>query len=431
MRIAWFSPLPPVRSGIAAYSDEILPRLRAAHAIDVFVDGNAHDFLWRRRLDPYDLVVYQLGNAPCHDYMWAYLAAFPGLVVLHDTRLHHARARRLLSLSRADDYRAEFQYDHPDAPRDAAEYSVNGLGGSMSYFWPMLSVVARTARTIAVHNDETARSLAAEYPDAPIEVIRMGVAEAPASAERDRTQRRMDLKVPGAGIVFAAFGKITAEKRVEPILRALAALVREDVDPYLLLVGDAAEYPSLSEDLARLQIGDRVRVTGYVPDQDMYSYLAAADACLCLRWPSAGETSASWLRCLAAGRATIVTELGQLATLPVLDPGTGRSRRRGTAPPVAISVDLLDEDRELQDAMRWLARDRDLRLELGRAAHAHWAANHTLDAMAQDYARVLHDAAARPVPASGDLPAHFTADYSSRTRAILRHFGASVDFISS
>ena len=38
MRIAWFTPLPPVRSGISAYSAELLPRLADRHTIDVYVD---------------------------------------------------------------------------------------------------------------------------------------------------------------------------------------------------------------------------------------------------------------------------------------------------------------------------------------------------------------------------------------------------------
>src|SRR5262245_48756714 len=126
MRLAWFSPLPPVRSGIAAYTAEIVARLDPAHAIHVFDEEAAHEFVWRARRTPYDLVVYQLGNAPYHDYMWAYLVKYPGLVVLHDARLHHARARRLLKERRFDDYRREFAYDHPGAPDGAAEYAVEG-----------------------------------------------------------------------------------------------------------------------------------------------------------------------------------------------------------------------------------------------------------------------------------------------------------------
>ena len=36
MRIAWLSPLPPARSGIAAYSAGLVPQLAPAHAIDCF-----------------------------------------------------------------------------------------------------------------------------------------------------------------------------------------------------------------------------------------------------------------------------------------------------------------------------------------------------------------------------------------------------------
>src|SRR5690349_12761143 len=157
--IAWFSPFPPSRSGIAAYSAELVPRLAPPFVIDSYPEHAAHDFLWRSRRTPYDLVVYQLGNAAYHDYMWAYLALAPGLVVLHDARLHHARARRLLDERRYDDYRREFRYDHPDAPDGFAEYAVAGLGGPIYYFWPMVRVVMQTARGVAVHNARVAGEL--------------------------------------------------------------------------------------------------------------------------------------------------------------------------------------------------------------------------------------------------------------------------------
>src|SRR5665213_3116160 len=182
MRIAWFSPLPPALTGIAAYSGSVLPMLDASGLqIDRFVDRasgtplggrvfDAHDFVWRHRQALYDLVVYQLGNAPWHDYMWAYLFHYPGLVVLHDAQLHHARAAQLLRARRVDDYREEFAYDHPGAAA-AAEYAVEGLGGSAFYLWPMITTVVDSARMIAVHSAFIAQDLREQHPHAHVEQI--------------------------------------------------------------------------------------------------------------------------------------------------------------------------------------------------------------------------------------------------------------------
>src|SRR5437773_9057911 len=112
--MAWFSPMPPVRTGIAAVSAELVNALRGEHAIDVSTDsslprrslgeGRAHDFVWRHGQKAYDLIVYQIGNSSHHDYIWPYLFRYPGLTVLHDGHLHHARAAALLRTKRARDY---------------------------------------------------------------------------------------------------------------------------------------------------------------------------------------------------------------------------------------------------------------------------------------------------------------------------------------
>jgi glycosyltransferase involved in cell wall biosynthesis len=416
MRIAWFSPLPPVRSGVAAYSAELLPRLRETHVIDTYPEESAHDFVWRARQEPYDLVVYQLGNAPCHDYMWAYLAPYPGLVVLHDARLHQARARRLLNDRRFDDYRRELHYDHPDLNPDVAEYAIEGLGGPIYYFWSMTRVVMRTARTIAVHNARVACDLAdacQDVPAVPIETIRMGVARLAADADA-RARVRHELLLPDDAVVFAAFGKITAEKRISMMLRALGALAREGGEVHLLLVGDDEDYPRLADEIAECGVRGRVRVTGHVSDADAAGYLDASDACLCLRWPTARETSASWLRCLAAGRATVITDLAHLANTP---------------PDVAMRVDLVDEGPSLLSAMRRLAGDERWREEIARAGHAFWTAHHTLDAMADDYRRLIARVVRRSPPKPADLPEHFLADYSRSARRLAAEVGVTIDIL--
>jgi len=431
LRVAWFSPLPPVRSGIATLSAEILPQLQREFEIDCFPEALAHDFVWRNRRAPYDLAVYHLGNAVFHDYMWAYLAAWPGLVVLHDPRLHHARARQLLHERRFDDYRHEFWFDHPDARRDVAEYAIEGLGGPIYYLWSMLRVVMETARVVAVHNERVAAELRASFPDTAVRAIPLGKAPVWASLPDDasvdalRRQLRSRLAIPDEAVVFAVFGKLTPEKRIGSILRALAATIGDGINAWLLLVGDATDYAELRAAIAGAGIRDRVRLTGHVDDEVIPGSLAAADVCLCLRWPTALETSAAWLHCLAAGRATIITDLAHLVDVPTLDPRTlaaPEAVRPAQPCPVAVRIDLLQEVEALAAAMRLLARDAALRKALAAAGFAYWAAHHTLEAAAAGYRRIIHEAAARSAPPAPDLPRHFGEDYSALTRHIAERF---------
>ena len=408
MTIAWFSPLPPDRSGIAAYSAELLHRLGGELSIDSYPERSAHEFVWRAQRHPYDLVVYHLGNSRVHDYMWAFMLRYPGLVVLHDARLHHSRARLLLAAGRTDDYRAEFIFNHPGARPAAAEYAVEGLAGSIYYFWPMLRSIIATARSVAVHNRIVARGLSLDYPGADISSIRMGVPRLVPSAGA-RTRIRNALSIADSTMVFTAFGKVTPEKRIGPIVRALGELADEGLDVHLLVVGDADDYSGLQPEKMSAR---RITVTGFVADDRIADYLEASDACLCLRWPTAQETSASWLRCLAAGRPTVITSLAHLADVP---------------DSVALRVDLLDEHASLVAAMRRLTDER-VRAAVADAGHRYWSEHHTLEAMVEDYSRLLrHAATLQPPPRPGDLPPHLTYDYSAATRATLARFGVSVD----
>ena len=445
-RLAFFTPLPPQRSGIARYAAELLPALRRRHAIDVYTDRrpaelecppgidafSAHDFVWKQARTPYDLVVYQLGNATCHDYMWAYLTRYPGLVVLHDGQLHQSRARALLAGRRERRYRAEFAFDHPHAPPGIADLGVEGiLGDSLAYLWPMLRLPVESARLVAAHDARLAGRLRRDHPAATVERIRMGVGDPLGDGERSATRAARGRKRLGLApetIVFAAFGGMTPEKRLRQILRALAAVADTLPSSRLLLIGAEAGHYDVMRDAGAFGVADRVVRAGYVDDAVLGEYLAAADVCLCLRWPSGGETSASWLRCLAAGKPTVVTDLPHLGDVPALvTRGTWTpSRLSGSGPggagddAVTVSVDLLDEDRSLAVAMRRLGSDAGLRRRLGGRARAWWRARHRIDAMAEDYERVLALAAARPAPA---LPADLLPDGAALARGLLEPFG--------
>jgi glycosyltransferase involved in cell wall biosynthesis len=455
IRLAWLTPLPPRRSGIAAYSADLLPLLAGEFAIDVFLDDpapderapappapavtlrRAHELPWRALRDPYDLIVYQLGNAPCHDYMWPYLLRHPGLTVLHDGQLHHARAARLLTRGLFAEYRAELACCHPDAPPLLPEYAIAGWGGPLHYLWPMLRIAAGSAGRVAVHNPWLAAELGDRLPGLPVDTIAMGVPDPQPREPASLVRRR--LAIPQDALVVAAFGLVTPEKRIAQAIRAVAALPRS-IDARLLLVGDEAAHYDAREDARRGGIANRVILTGYVPDESLAAYIAAADVCLCLRWPSSRETSASWLRALAAGKPTIVTDLAHTADVPTLDPRTWQVLHApaGGAPPareaVAVSLDILDEDHSLRVALARLAMDRQLREELGTAARKHWAREHTAGRMAGDYRRVIQCAiedqqraganwSRGGPPRLPDLPAHLTEDGTALARRLLADFG--------
>ena len=434
LRVAWFSPMPPSRSGIAAYSDELLPLLRErGFAIDVYAEPppntppggtTARDFVWTTRRRPYDLTVYQLGNAACHDYMWGYLFRYPGLVVLHDAQVHQARAQGLLKryLPRRDDYLAEFAANHPAAPPDIARLVAEGLGGSLFAHWPHIRLVLQAARLTAVHSAALAAQLHTDYAVA-VDAVAMGVADPLAAAEAIAPAAlRARYGIPADAIVVGAYGGVTPEKRLPEVIAAMAALVDEQPRLHLLVVGAAVAHYDVQADAAAHGLAARVHVTGFVPEAELPAHLAATDMCACLRWPSNGETSASWLRAIAAGRATIITELSHQPELPVVDPRNWQPLGPAGQAPMALAVPVLDEQHALVCAIDSLARSPERRARIGAAARHYWEAHHTLAAMADAYAKLVTRAADRAAPVVA-LPAHLRVEGDEKIAALLAPFG--------
>jgi glycosyltransferase involved in cell wall biosynthesis len=403
-----------------------------------------------------------MGNAACHRYQWPYLLRWPGLVVLHDAALHHARAHALLADGRDDEYRDEFRFNHPGVDPRVADFVVAGLQGSPYYLWPMLRTVMCRARGVVVHGDPLRRALAEEFPDTPIRTVSMGVPDpweegsglraqgsesrpnggSGLTAQDSGSVLPADRRPPTAGIVVSAFGVITPEKRILTILRALQAIRAEVPGVRLRLVGEIGEHYALWQDVAATGTRDIVEVTGYVDDEQLAAELRAADVCLCLRWPTARETSASWLRCLAAGKPTIVPDQVSTVDVPTLDPRHWLLKHDRTdagavfqPPPVtravAVSIDLHDEDAMVRQALRRLVADAALRDQLGHNARAWWEAHHTLPRMHRDYEAALAWGAAQSEPGwPEDAPAHLRPSPSGWARDLTAPFGVEVDILA-
>jgi hypothetical protein len=84
VKVAYFSPMPPERSGIADYSAMLVPELSGRIEIDVVRRGR------KRPPRGADVCLYHVGNNPeAHGWIVDALRRRPGVVVLHDFVLHH------------------------------------------------------------------------------------------------------------------------------------------------------------------------------------------------------------------------------------------------------------------------------------------------------------------------------------------------------
>ena len=76
------------------------------------------------KFDPskYDIVVYQLGNNPHHEFAYEAALAHPGVAVLHEANLHHLIAHLTIVRGDWDAYLREVEFD---AGADAHKYAAD------------------------------------------------------------------------------------------------------------------------------------------------------------------------------------------------------------------------------------------------------------------------------------------------------------------
>src|SRR5215469_14482723 len=106
MRVAFFSPLPPTRSGIADYSEALIEALRPYAGLEVFSSAPA-----RFEAARFDIALYQLGNNGHHDFVYEAALQHPGVVVMHESNLHHLIAEMTIKRGDWDGYVRECAYN--------------------------------------------------------------------------------------------------------------------------------------------------------------------------------------------------------------------------------------------------------------------------------------------------------------------------------
>ena len=119
LRLDYFSPLPPERSGISEYSSLLLPALERRFDVEVAARGRAAVG---------DVCLYHVGNNPdAHAWIVEALRRRPGVVVLHDFVLHHLVAGMTLGRGDAEGYLGAMQRDAGVEGRLLAHGVIDGV----------------------------------------------------------------------------------------------------------------------------------------------------------------------------------------------------------------------------------------------------------------------------------------------------------------
>jgi glycosyltransferase involved in cell wall biosynthesis len=286
-RIAWLSPLPPARTGVADYTGLLLPAIAAHVVVDVFWDTDTgpipeDEVLRRFRVYPmtdfgqrvgsvdYADVIYHVGNNGRHTAILDWALRVPGTVVLHEYILAGA------------------------APRLPNE--------------TLLTALARVSRRFLVHSRHTRRLLTRAFP-----LLRVDVAQHPAKVATEApTPSNRPFTVVCAGL-------IQRHKRIHKVVEAFVRFAKRQPTAKLVLAGDA-QPPSYGEELLAMArrggIQDRVSLTGWLDRDSFDQHIADADVIVNLRSPIGGEQSGQVARGAGKGIPLIVSDIDQFRELP-------------------------------------------------------------------------------------------------------------------
>ena len=362
MRVAYYSPLPPERSGVADYSALLLPALERLIDVDVVRRG-------RTRPVAADVALYHVGNDPdAHGWIVDALRRRPGVVVLHDLVLHHLVAGLTIGRKDGRSYLLAMERDAGVAGRLLAHGYLDGrvppLWETSPEEFPLTAEILEVATGLIVHSRYVEGRVREARYDRPLWRIPHPAWPVPAVAPATVEGRPL----------FGCFGHLNASKRIPQLLDAFEVVRRRHPRARLLLVGPA----SPGFDVDRL-VGEGVERLDYVDEARLWSLMAACDACVSLRSPTMGETSGSAIRALSLGRPLVVSDVGWFSELP---------------DDVALKVPVDDDEVPLlAGALELLAASEPTQLAMSEAARAYVAREHDLGRVADRYVAALEEAA--------------------------------------
>jgi len=335
-KIAYVSPIPPQKSGIANYSDKLLSYLIKYFDIDVYTNATIVEctylgislkvYPYNKLLDnsdKYDTIIYHFGNSEYHTYMYDLLLKCPGIVVLHDFYL----SGMMYYLSTHDStkhtvFEENLLYSH--GTKGLSILKSKGLGYSILNY-PLNKKIIDSASAIIIHSPYILQMIKNTYPNGvttPVFSIKHLKEIVPEIRNIEKVRLKEKLGFSKGDVLITSFGFITEFKLIHILINASEILCHGKYkvpNIKIILAGDLIEDAysvHLKELVKKYKLEDVIIFTGYLSDKLYRQYLIITDVAVQLRSNTRGETSGAVLDCLSYGIPVILNSYATFNDYP-------------------------------------------------------------------------------------------------------------------
>lgn len=321
LRLAFVTPLPPIKSGISYYSYLVIKEIEKFYNVTVVVDdkeNNIVDFpqdikiigyeYFKNSYKSYERVIYQFGNSEYHAFMYELCQKIPGVVVLHDFYLSGLVNWMSNRGKYGVAFEKELKYSH-------SALTLRNKNKNLVEYYPCNKRIVDSAIGVIVHS-QYALDLADEWLGKVYSKTwkTIPLLLDPNRSSEDKAISRRKLSIPHDAFITTTYGHLGSTKMN---LELLDAWINSDCakseKSWLIFAGElvvSSYQEKLQAEISKSQFKDRIVITGWLTDDSYRQYLSATDIAVQLRTSSRGETSAAVLDCMSEGKPMIVNMNG-------------------------------------------------------------------------------------------------------------------------
>jgi glycosyltransferase involved in cell wall biosynthesis len=393
MRLAYFSPFPPQKSGISDYSEALLPYLTAYYDIDLWTtESRINDSLSEvfptinyhaskkqlAKLKNYDKIIYNLGNNPeFHAEMYDVFLKFPGYVILHDYVLFFLVTGYFLEYMKdREGYIREFFENYGNKGihdvKKILRAEIPPLQFPHPEHFPLIKKIIDLSPGIIVHSESSKTILIMNgcNPDKIQKINQLNYSNMNFALSQDKvaiTKKRFGIS--NNSILVTSLGYIAPTKRNEQVIKAVNEICSLPLPIQYLMIGEGNYVDGL--------LNQYIKKTGFVSRGDYEKLISCSDIVINLRNPSMGETSATLLQAMTARKPCIVSDNSWFSELP-------------ENAVIKISTDTAKEIDELKRVLIEIICDNQKRMDLAENAEKYVLQFHNPKVIAEEISRFLN-----------------------------------------